>query len=231
MSFPATPLRVEALESRDLPATFGTPWPDGQHLTLSFAPTAPRSAGPRRTCRRLPRRSTRTRGLAVLRRSRRGRSSRTSTSDSWAIRSRVRDRRGGAGRFAVRRRPHRRPGVSRDVLAITAPYNLYDNFSGDVVLNTAAGLARAATTSTPALLQEAGHRWASATARTPRRRCTSTTSARGPGCPRATSRRSARSTAPPAGQVRGVGRQRHARDRNALPGAHRSGHRRPHDRG
>src|SRR4051812_45129125 len=37
MSLP-TPLGVEALESRDLPATFGTPWPDGQHLTLSFAP-------------------------------------------------------------------------------------------------------------------------------------------------------------------------------------------------
>src|SRR4051812_20920161 len=31
-------LRVEELEPRDVPATFGTPWPDGQHVTLSFAP-------------------------------------------------------------------------------------------------------------------------------------------------------------------------------------------------
>src|SRR5581483_7167914 len=32
------PLGVELLESRDTPATFGIPWPDGQHLTLSLAP-------------------------------------------------------------------------------------------------------------------------------------------------------------------------------------------------
>ena len=31
-------LGVETLEARDVPAVFGTPWPDGQHLTLSFAP-------------------------------------------------------------------------------------------------------------------------------------------------------------------------------------------------
>ena len=32
------PLRVERLEDRCVPATFGNPWPDGMHLTLSFAP-------------------------------------------------------------------------------------------------------------------------------------------------------------------------------------------------
>jgi hypothetical protein len=32
------PLRLEPLEPRDVPATFGIPWPDGQHLTPSFAP-------------------------------------------------------------------------------------------------------------------------------------------------------------------------------------------------
>ncbi len=31
-------LGVEELEPREVPATFGTPWPDGEHLTLSFAP-------------------------------------------------------------------------------------------------------------------------------------------------------------------------------------------------
>src|SRR6266446_3308719 len=29
---------LELLEDRRLPATFGLPWPDPQHLTLSFAP-------------------------------------------------------------------------------------------------------------------------------------------------------------------------------------------------
>src|SRR5262249_28954268 len=31
-------LKREHLEARDVPATFGTPWADGEHLTLSFAP-------------------------------------------------------------------------------------------------------------------------------------------------------------------------------------------------
>lgn len=31
-------LSVERLEDRDVPATFGTPWPNAAHLTLSFAP-------------------------------------------------------------------------------------------------------------------------------------------------------------------------------------------------
>lgn len=31
-------LNLETLEDRHAPATFGLPWPDGQHLTLSFAP-------------------------------------------------------------------------------------------------------------------------------------------------------------------------------------------------
>jgi hypothetical protein len=32
------PLALEALEDRLAPATWGNPWPDGAHLTLSFAP-------------------------------------------------------------------------------------------------------------------------------------------------------------------------------------------------
>jgi hypothetical protein len=31
-------LRVEVLEDRCVPATWGNPWPDANHLTLSFAP-------------------------------------------------------------------------------------------------------------------------------------------------------------------------------------------------
>lgn len=35
---PSRPLRLEALEARDVPTVFGVPWPDASHLTLSFAP-------------------------------------------------------------------------------------------------------------------------------------------------------------------------------------------------
>src|SRR6266700_884810 len=38
-------LQVEALEPREMPATFGIPWPDGQHLTFSFAPDGTSIAG------------------------------------------------------------------------------------------------------------------------------------------------------------------------------------------
>jgi Matrixin len=34
----STPLRLQALEGRETPATFGEAWLDGQHVTLSFAP-------------------------------------------------------------------------------------------------------------------------------------------------------------------------------------------------
>src|SRR5438093_6491411 len=35
-------LNVERLEDRYAPATFGNPWPDASHLTLSFAPDGTR---------------------------------------------------------------------------------------------------------------------------------------------------------------------------------------------
>src|SRR6516162_8924642 len=34
----ARPLSVEQLEDRTTPSTFGAPWPDPQHLTVSFVP-------------------------------------------------------------------------------------------------------------------------------------------------------------------------------------------------
>ena len=34
----STILRAEVLEDRCTPATFGNPWPDATHLTLSFVP-------------------------------------------------------------------------------------------------------------------------------------------------------------------------------------------------
>src|SRR5947209_14078127 len=39
-------LQVEVLEDRALPSVFGVPWPDGTHITLSFAPDGtPTGAG------------------------------------------------------------------------------------------------------------------------------------------------------------------------------------------
>src|SRR4051812_31799923 len=38
MTKPRRPLGVERLDDRSLPATFGIPWADPGHLTLSFAP-------------------------------------------------------------------------------------------------------------------------------------------------------------------------------------------------
>src|SRR5262249_17672668 len=42
-------LTVELLEDRAVPATFGTPWPDPLHLTISFAPDGTNIAGHRST--------------------------------------------------------------------------------------------------------------------------------------------------------------------------------------
>jgi len=38
-------LQNETLESRDVPATFGVPWPNAQHLTVSFAPESTSTIG------------------------------------------------------------------------------------------------------------------------------------------------------------------------------------------
>src|SRR3954469_26057071 len=38
-------LGIESLEARAVPATFGVPWSDPSHLTLSFAPDGTKIAG------------------------------------------------------------------------------------------------------------------------------------------------------------------------------------------
>ncbi|MBN9118592.1 MAG: matrixin family metalloprotease [Planctomycetes bacterium] len=148
------PLRVEALESRDLPATFGTPWPDGQHLGLSFAPDGTSIDGVASNLDALGPDAR----LAVLR-----------AFQTWAIYANVNVGlvsdsgaafgTGGAvqgdprfGDIRVGGRP-----LAPDVLAVTAPYNLYDNYSGDIVLNTAADFGAGGYDLYTALLQEAGH--------------------------------------------------------------------------
>jgi hypothetical protein len=158
MSSLSSPLRVEALEPRDVPATFGNPWPDGQNLTLSFAPDGTPIAGtPSDLAAALAGLGPDAR-LEVLR-----------AFQAWAVHANVniglvgdtgaRFGTGGAtqgdprfGDVRVGGRPL--PG---DVLAVTAPYDLYDNYSGDVVLNTAAGFGPGGYDLYTALLQESGH--------------------------------------------------------------------------
>lgn len=152
------PLRVESLESRDVPAAFGTPWPDGQNVTLSFAPDGTPVGGVASNLAAALANLTPGAKLAVLR-----------AFQAWAVHANVNiglvsD--GGAAfgtggavqgdpRFGDIRVGGR--ALSADVLAVTAPYNLYDNYSGDVVLNTAKNFGAGGYDLYTALLQEAGH--------------------------------------------------------------------------
>jgi hypothetical protein len=150
----SAPLGVEALEARDVPVTFGTPWPDGQHLTLSFAPDGTPIGGSASNFASLDPAAK----LEVLR-----------AFQAWAVRANVNIGlvsdsgaafgTGGAVQGDSRFGDVRVGGrtLAPDVLAMTAPYNLYDNYSGDVVVNTAANFGPGGYDLYTALLQEAGH--------------------------------------------------------------------------
>lgn len=155
---PSAPLRFEPLEPRDVPATFGTPWPDGQNVTLSFAPDGTPVGGAASDLAATFAALDPGAKLAVLR-----------AFQAWAVHANVNIGlvsdsgaafgTGGAvqgdprfGDVRVGGRP-----LAPDVLAVTAPYNLYDNYSGDVVLNTAQNFGPGGHDLYTALLQEAGH--------------------------------------------------------------------------
>jgi hypothetical protein len=151
------PLRTESLEPRETPAVFGTPWPDGQHLTLSFARDGTPVAGQSSSLSTLLAQLSSTARLDVLR-----------AFQTWAVQAGlniglVADDgsafgAGGAVQGDPRFGDVRVGGVplAPDVLAVTAPYNLYDNYSGNVVVNTAAGYGAGVDLFT-VFLQEAGH--------------------------------------------------------------------------
>lgn len=151
-------LSAERLEGRDTPAAFGTPWPDGDNLTLSFAPNGTPVAGKSADLGDLLAHLGPDARLQVLK-----------AFQTWAVQAGlnvglVADDgsafgTGGAVQGDPRFGDIRVGGVSlaADVLAVTAPYNLYDNYSGDVVVNTAAGYGPAGPDLYTVLLQEAGH--------------------------------------------------------------------------
>ncbi|HEX3152129.1 MAG TPA: matrixin family metalloprotease, partial [Gemmataceae bacterium] len=147
------PLRCQELESRDVPATFGTPWPDGQQLSLSFAPDNTSIAGYSSDLSDL--------GSAAIMQM-------LTAFQTWAMQANLnvglvaddgsRFGIGGPVQGDPRFGDIRIGGLPllADVLAITAPYNLYDNYSGDVVVNTAAYGSSGPDLYT-VILQEAGH--------------------------------------------------------------------------
>ncbi|AMV24788.1 Matrixin [Gemmata sp. SH-PL17] len=152
---PAPFLRVELLEPRDVPARFGSPWPDGERITLSFAPDGTHIGSEASDLLAQLGPDAR---IAVLR-----------AFQTWATYADVNiglvsdsgaalgtggavqgDPRFGDIRVGGRALP-------TDVLAITAPYNLYDNYSGDLVVNTAVPFGPGGYDLYTAMLQEAGH--------------------------------------------------------------------------
>lgn len=157
------PLAVEPLEDRLTPATWGNPWPDGAHLTLSFAPDGtaigPRASSLFRTLDDAsPRAAWQTEVLRAF--------------QTWAAQANVNfglvaD---GGQALGAAGRPQGDPrfgdvrlaavGMSPEVLAVTTPFDpTGGTWSGDVRLNgnyrfgTGPGLVDLYT----AVLQEAGH--------------------------------------------------------------------------
>ena len=68
------------------------------------------------------------------------------------------------------------------MLAVTAPYNCYDNYSGNLVINTSAGFGPGSVDVYTALLQEAGHAFGIGNSPDVNWRCTSITGERGQAC-------------------------------------------------
>src|SRR5207248_7196921 len=143
-------------------AVFGVPWPDGEHLTLSLAPDGtPVGGTPGNLSSFLQQLSPQAR-LDVLR-----------AFQNWAAVADVNvglvgDTGAAFGTAGATQGDPRfgdiRVGgrsLAPDVLAVTAPYAMYDNYSGDVVVNTAArftaGGANGGYDLFTALLQESGH--------------------------------------------------------------------------
>ena len=153
-------LSVESLESRDTPTVFGTPWPDGEHLTLSFAPDGTSISGAPSNLQQLLSQLGPQSEYDIL-----------EAFQTWAVNANlniglvsdngaafgtsgraVQGRSAAVGTFASAAHPS-----ASDVIAITTPYTLFDESSGDVVVNTAAGFGSNGYDLSTVLLHEAGH--------------------------------------------------------------------------
>lgn len=158
---PKFSLALEHLEDRCVPATFGNPWPDGSHITLSFAPDGTNISG---TASNL---SVLTSGNLAARDAILG------AFQNWAANANINlglvsdngdafDVAGavqGDSRFGDIRVGGR--AWASDVLALTTPFNYFNTQSGNVALNTAASLTVGGANGTrdlfTVMLQESGH--------------------------------------------------------------------------
>ncbi|HEY8504193.1 MAG TPA: matrixin family metalloprotease [Gemmataceae bacterium] len=157
-------LGVECLEDRTTPATFGSPWPDSAHLTLSFAPDGTDVAG--HTSRLaehlgagLPESVWKTEILRAF--------------QTWAVHGNI-----NIGVVADAGAPFGAPGpvqasphhgdirigatsLSPDELAVSTPFDWFSSWAGDVLLNTSYRFGAGGSPGGPdlftAVLHEAGH--------------------------------------------------------------------------
>ncbi len=151
-------LGVEMLESRDTPSVFGTPWPDGQHLTISFAPDGTMIDGTPSNLQQLISSLGPQEEDAILQ-----------AFQTWTVDTNLnlglvsddgtafgngRDLQGDPrfGDIRIAGRP-----LASDVIAITSPYMPFDNSSGEVIVNTAANFGPGGYDLATVLMHEAGH--------------------------------------------------------------------------
>ena len=152
-----TRLQLEILEERDVPATFGYAWLDGEHLTLSFAADGTDIAGAGSDLSSVFAAAGADSQQDILR-----------AFQTWAVYANLNfgivadggqafgsggaiqgDSRFGDIRIGAR-------ALDSGVLAITSPFNYFSSYSGNVVLNTQQDLGTVYDLYT-AMLQESGH--------------------------------------------------------------------------
>jgi hypothetical protein len=134
-------LRVESLERRDVSATFGNPWLDGAHITMSWAPDGTAISGQSSNLSQVLQALGPAAKTEILR-----------AFQSWISSANVNvglvadggqdffaggafqgDARFGDIRIGART-------LSSKELAITAPFGYFDSYSGNIVLNNSVSL-------------------------------------------------------------------------------------------
>jgi hypothetical protein len=151
-------LNVESLESRDVPTVFGTPWPNGEHLTLSFAPDGTLISGTPSNLQQLLSQLGPQSEYDIL-----------EAFQAWAANANINiglvsddGTAFGSGK-AVQGNPGfgdiRIGGIPlpSDVIAITTPYTIFDDSSGDVVVNSSQPFGASGYDLSTVLMHEAGH--------------------------------------------------------------------------
>jgi hypothetical protein len=151
-------LSIERLEDRDLPSTvWGVPWPDGQHLTLSLAPDGTSISGESSALSSVLAQAGSNGEYALL-----------EAFQTWADNANINfglvsD---GGQAFGVGKAIQDDPRfgdirvgavpIGSDVLAVTSPFDYFNTYSGDVVINSAQPIGTTYSLYAVAL-HEAGH--------------------------------------------------------------------------